>query len=231
MALRRANIAIANREIHRRIGMSGGSLVRQLVREQTKQHRALPVRQLEQWHDAAFTKATRDVHLLPGVEELLRHLNQTAVRWAIATTGGRKQTRRLLRALTIQPQTVVTGDDVEKAKPSPDVFVLAAHRLSVPIDQCIVVGDSVWDMLAAGRALTKAERMESNQLSPQSNPGAQSKQDLRESCPKRLCGPSVHDPTPGRRQPRPERPLVLCRRELRGQPSLRPYRVKVAHRA
>ena len=152
MALRRANIAIANREIHRRIGMSGGSLVRQLVREQTKQHRALPVRQLEQWHDAAFTKATRDVHLLPGVEELLRHLNQTAVRWAIATTGGRKQTRRLLRALTIQPQTVVTGDDVEKAKPSPDVFVLAAHRLSVPIDQCIVVGDSVWDMLAAGRA-------------------------------------------------------------------------------
>lgn len=116
-SLKGANIAIANCEIHRRIGMSGGALVRQLVREQTKKHRALPIQQLEQWHDTAFTKATRDVHLLPGTEELLRHLNQVGVRWAIATTGGRKQTRRLLRALKIPPKTVVTGDDVEKAIP------------------------------------------------------------------------------------------------------------------
>jgi len=46
---------------------------------------------------------------------------------------------------------VVTGDDVAKAKPSPDVFVSAAKRLRVPVEHCIVVGDSVWDRLAAGR--------------------------------------------------------------------------------
>jgi beta-phosphoglucomutase-like phosphatase (HAD superfamily) len=46
---------------------------------------------------------------------------------------------------------VITGDDVIKAKPSPDVFVLAAKRLGVLIENCIVVGDSPWDMLAAGR--------------------------------------------------------------------------------
>jgi len=46
---------------------------------------------------------------------------------------------------------VVTGDDVAKAKPSPDVFVSAADRLGVPVEDCVVVGDSVWDMLAAGR--------------------------------------------------------------------------------
>jgi phosphoglycolate phosphatase-like HAD superfamily hydrolase len=40
---------------------------------------------------------------------------------------------------------------VEKAKPSPDVFALAAQTLKVPISDCIVVGDSVWDLLAAGR--------------------------------------------------------------------------------
>ncbi len=152
VSLRRANITIANCEIHRRIGMSGGSLVRQLVRQQSTKHRALPVEQLEKWHDTAFRKATRDVHLVSGANELLRHLNQTGVRWAIATTGGREQTRRLLRRLKVPPKIVVTGDDVERAKPSPDVFVLAAQRLSVPIDRCIVVGDSVWDMLAAGRS-------------------------------------------------------------------------------
>jgi HAD superfamily hydrolase (TIGR01549 family) len=151
-ALRRSNTSIANWEIHRRIGMSGGSLVRQLVREQSKKQPAFPVHQLEKWHDAAFTKATRDVHLLPGTAELLRHLNHAGVRWAIATTGGQKQTTRLLRRLKISTKTVVTGDDVEKAKPSPDVFALAAQQLGVPLDQCIVVGDSVWDMLAAGRS-------------------------------------------------------------------------------
>jgi len=46
---------------------------------------------------------------------------------------------------------VVTGDDVAKAKPSPDVFVNAAKRLGVPVEHCVVVGDSIWDMLAAGR--------------------------------------------------------------------------------
>ena len=83
---------------------------------------------------------------------MLRYLRQSSIRWAIATTGDRKQTTRLLRDLKIPPQTVViTGDDVIKAKPSPDVFVLAAKRLGVPIENCIVVGDSPWDMLAAGR--------------------------------------------------------------------------------
>jgi HAD superfamily hydrolase (TIGR01549 family) len=151
-ALRRANIAVANCEIHRRIGMSGEFLIRQVVRAQTTKHRALPIQQLEQWHDSAFTKATRDIHLLPGAEELLRHLDRVGVRWAIATTGGRKQTRRMLRRLKMPAKIVVTGDDVEKAKPSPDVFVLAAQGLGVGIENCIVVGDSVWDMLAAGRS-------------------------------------------------------------------------------
>jgi phosphoglycolate phosphatase-like HAD superfamily hydrolase len=81
------------------------------------------------------------------VRQLVRDLP-----WAIATTGGRKQTERLLEVLGLSPKTiVVTGDEVVKAKPSPDVFVLAAQRLRVPIERCIIVGDSIWDMLAAGR--------------------------------------------------------------------------------
>ena len=46
---------------------------------------------------------------------------------------------------------MLTGDDVTKAKPSPDVFVLAAERLERRVEDCIIVGDSIWDMLAAGR--------------------------------------------------------------------------------
>lgn len=47
---------------------------------------------------------------------------------------------------------VVTRDRVERAKPDPDLFLAAADELGVPIEDCIVVGDSVWDLLAARRA-------------------------------------------------------------------------------
>jgi hypothetical protein len=68
------------------------------------------------------------------------------------TTGGREQNKKLLRTLQVGAKSVVvTGDDVAKAKPFHDVFIAAANRLAVPIDHCIVVGGSVWDMLAAGR--------------------------------------------------------------------------------
>jgi phosphoglycolate phosphatase-like HAD superfamily hydrolase len=47
---------------------------------------------------------------------------------------------------------VITRDQVDRAKPDPDLFLAAAKGLGVPIHQCIVVGDSVWDLLAARRA-------------------------------------------------------------------------------
>src|SRR5436190_20310037 len=47
---------------------------------------------------------------------------------------------------------IVTRDQVEHAKPDPDLFLAAAQRLGVPITASVVVGDSVWDLLAARRA-------------------------------------------------------------------------------
>jgi HAD superfamily hydrolase (TIGR01509 family) len=151
-SLRSVGIVVPGWKIHRRIGMNGKSMVRQLLREPEVDQRTARVGSLEKKHDAAFRKAASEIRLLPGSRELLGYLSQSGIRWAIATTGNRKQTTRLLRDLKIPSRTVViTGDDVVKAKPSPDVFVLAAKRLGLQIENCIVVGDSPWDMLAAGR--------------------------------------------------------------------------------
>jgi HAD superfamily hydrolase (TIGR01509 family) len=145
-------IVVPNWKIHRRIGMNGRAMVFQLLREPEVGRRTMKIGPLEEKHDAAFSKAVSNIRLLPGARELLRYLSQSSILWAIATTGNRKQTTGLLRDLKVPPHTVViTGDDVMKGKPSPDVFVLAAKRLGVPIENCIVVGDSPWDMLAAGR--------------------------------------------------------------------------------
>jgi HAD superfamily hydrolase (TIGR01509 family) len=151
-ALLSADIIIPLWKIHRRIGMSGKSFLPELLREmpRTKKHKNLD--QLEDKHDTIFRKSIPRVSALPGANRLLKHLSRHNIRTAIATTGGRAQTSQLLKHLEIPKSVIiVTGDDVEKAKPSPDIFVIAAHKLEFPIDDCIVIGDSPWDMLAAGR--------------------------------------------------------------------------------
>jgi HAD superfamily hydrolase (TIGR01509 family) len=57
-----------------------------------------------------------------------------------------------LLGLDIANTVVVTRDDVQRAKPDPDLFVTAATRLHADIDSSVIVGDSIWDMLAARRA-------------------------------------------------------------------------------
>jgi HAD superfamily hydrolase (TIGR01509 family) len=153
VALREAGIAIPAWKIHRHIGMNGKHLIAQLLRELE----ALPKRKpnfmgLEKRHDALFGKRISTLAALLGANELLEHLTANEIRWAIATAGNRKHTMLLLKHLQIPKNVpVVTGEDVANAKPSPDVFVLAAQRLGVSMTDSIVVGDSIWDLLAAGR--------------------------------------------------------------------------------
>jgi HAD superfamily hydrolase (TIGR01509 family) len=148
-ALRSEKIMLSNWAIHRHIGMSGSSFVKELTRE-AKRKRSMNIERLEAKHDAAFNKVKLEV--LPGSAALLRHLIRVKVKFAIATTGGKAATTRLLSLLNVpQGVAVVTGDDVKRAKPAPDVFVLAAEKLGVPIGDCIVIGDSTWDVLAAAR--------------------------------------------------------------------------------
>lgn len=151
-ALRSARIVIPLWKIHRRIGMSGKSFLKELLREMPGKIKNLNLDQLESKHDSVFRRFIPRLSPLPGANDLLKHLARQRIRIAIATTGGRAQTDRLLQQLQLPKNIeIITGDDVEKAKPSPDIFVAAAERLQVAIGDCIVVGDSTWDMLAAGR--------------------------------------------------------------------------------
>jgi phosphoglycolate phosphatase-like HAD superfamily hydrolase len=72
---------------------------------------------------------------------------------AIATSGRLENARYALNLLKLHPSVaVVTRDDVRFAKPDPDLFLAAGGRLTVPMNRCVIVGDSVWDLLAARRA-------------------------------------------------------------------------------
>jgi len=152
-ALEKAGIELSVWRIHRRIGMSGGLFVNALLRETGHRVTREEAARLQQLHAEAYRRLARPVRPLPGARELLAFLTRARVPWAIATSGRMATAAPALKTLGIPPGVpVVTRDQVEYAKPDPDLFLAAAERLNVPISTSIVVGDSVWDLLAARRA-------------------------------------------------------------------------------
>jgi len=152
-ALEEAGIQLSVWRIHRRIGMSGGLFVNALLRETGFDVTAEMAARLAHLHAQAYAKLTPQVRVLPGAQDLLDYLSRVGVPWAIATSG-RIETARPILDLLHLPATVpiVTRDQVRYAKPDPDLFLAAANRLGVSISASVVIGDSVWDLLAARRA-------------------------------------------------------------------------------
>jgi HAD superfamily hydrolase (TIGR01509 family) len=153
-ALERSGISLAVWRIHRRIGMSGGLFVNALLRETGQA--SVPREQAErarQYHAEAYARLVNQVRPLPGARELLAYLTEADVPWAIATSGWLESARPALEMLNVGPNAaIVTRDQVRHAKPDPDLFLAAARKLDAQIAASVVVGDSVWDLLAAQRA-------------------------------------------------------------------------------
>jgi len=139
--------------IHRRIGMSGGLFVQALVRETGRVLPAPDIEALQQAHAAGYRKQMGSVTPLPGARELLAALTGAGVKWAIATSGRAATARPALELLGLPADTpMITRDLVRHAKPDPDLFLAAAALLDAEPRHTMVVGDSVWDLLAARRA-------------------------------------------------------------------------------
>ena len=140
-------------KIHRRIGMSGGLFVNALVRELETHLDAETLAALPKLHQEAFIRHYDTVQPLPGARELLATLTEHGVPWAIATSGVSRYAELARDMLDLPADTVfITRDQVRYATPDPDLFLTADDRLGVNIRDSWVVGDSVWDLLAAQRA-------------------------------------------------------------------------------
>jgi HAD superfamily hydrolase (TIGR01509 family) len=152
-AFEMAGIELAVWRIHRQIGMSGGLFVHALMRETGRHVSVEEARRIQGQHKRAYKRLVRQVRPLPGAQKLLTYLARMKVPHAIATSGHMETAQHTLKILGVGPKVpIVTRDQVQHAKPDPDLFLAAAERLSCPITRCIVVGDSVWDLLAARRA-------------------------------------------------------------------------------
>jgi HAD superfamily hydrolase (TIGR01549 family) len=153
-ALETEGIDLSVWRIHRKIGMSGGLFANMLLRETGVEFSVERIERLQKMHAAAYNRVSKHIKPLPGARALVAALTEANIPWAIATSGRMETAGPVLETLGVDLNRVpvVTRDLVKYAKPDPDLFLAAAHKLGVSIEAASVVGDSVWDMLAARRA-------------------------------------------------------------------------------
>jgi HAD superfamily hydrolase (TIGR01549 family) len=152
-ATQAAGIELPVWRIHRQIGMSGGLMLNALSRETGQPVSRKGAERIQRVHAEAYAKQAPSLRVLPGAQELLDTLADHRVPHAIATSGRMHSARHALKLLKLhQNVPVITRDDIRFAKPDPDLFVAAGKQLKVSMSRCVIVGDSVWDLLAARRA-------------------------------------------------------------------------------
>jgi HAD superfamily hydrolase (TIGR01549 family) len=152
-ALQEVGVSLPVWKLHRRIGMSGGLFVTALLRELGTTLEADKLARVSELHAESYRRQFPSVEALPGAAELLAELSAQGVPWAIATSGAERSARPGLALLGLGDDVpLITRDQVRYAKPDPDLFLAAAELIGVEIADSTVVGDSVWDLMAARRA-------------------------------------------------------------------------------
>lgn len=136
--------------IHHRIGMGGDQLLRELLGDDDSEL-AEAAREAHRRH---FDRLKPEIRPFEGSREILAAVAARGPRVVLATSADKAELPALLKALG-EPDdvdVVTSADDVEEAKPEPDVFQVAMRRAGVGPERAIAVGDTVWDVIAAGRA-------------------------------------------------------------------------------
>ncbi|HET7326809.1 MAG TPA: HAD family hydrolase [Nocardioidaceae bacterium] len=147
------DVDLAVWRIHKRIGMSGSLLSQRVAHESSMELTQAQQDKVEDLHSRYYHEALSWVRPLPGARDLLLALSDADLPWIIASSGEAEQTEAQVSKLDL-PETppYLSSADATHAKPHPDILLTAAERLGAEPEQCIVVGDAIWDLLAARRA-------------------------------------------------------------------------------
>jgi len=151
--LSEAGYTISDEFIDRRIGVGTRKIMEDALRECGIDFNEEELERLVERKIEFQTELTGAVDLFEGAVELLDAL-YGRVKIALATMGPRKVVDRLLSEKSIRRyfDVVVTADEVPKPKPNPEIFLKAARRIKVRLEECLVVEDSIFGVKAAKAA-------------------------------------------------------------------------------
>ena len=137
---------VAAADVHRCVGMGAGLLIERLIGGEDEK--------AEQGHAEEYERLWPELRPFPGAVDLLREVRKRGGEAVLATSATEEEVGALRRALDCDDviSEITSAADVGEAKPSPDIFTTALSTSGLTPDTCVVVGDTVWDAEAAGRA-------------------------------------------------------------------------------
>ncbi|MFN2502929.1 MAG: HAD family hydrolase [Acidimicrobiales bacterium] len=132
-------------KIHPLIGMGSDQLVERLIGRESEE--------ASDGHSRHYESYKKDIKAFPKAAELLKELDRRGGRVVLATSSDEKDLEVLRGAIGADDaiDEAVTKGDVEHSKPAPDIFEAALDKLDLDPDRTLVVGDTVWDIDAAGK--------------------------------------------------------------------------------
>ena len=141
--------AIPRAAIHRQIGKGSDLLLPELLGDDEK-----AIERANTRHSELYLELQEQGYPLPGAKELLTALAERSIPAWLATSAKPEQLEFLLGALEADGKIagVVSSGDVEASKPEPDIFAATLERAGCAPDDTMVVGDTVWDVIAAKKA-------------------------------------------------------------------------------
>jgi HAD superfamily hydrolase (TIGR01509 family) len=152
-ALAAAGMRTTRDEVAPMIGMDGKRLARDVAEANHRRVADDEIEEIDRAAGEAFDRLNTSPRPLPGAGVLLRAIEARGLRWLIATSSRAEQVTRSVAALELAvPPTIVDGSQVKRAKPAPDLLLVAAERLGAPADRCWAVGDATWDIRASRAA-------------------------------------------------------------------------------
>jgi len=143
-------IELMEEEIRKRFGKPSATILSEVL--PTRLHGKIA--ELTKRKQRYFAEQPTSLKLYPGVEKVLKKLKERGMPLAVATSMNRKGLCASLQNLDIEKyfDVAVTVEDVTKGKPDPEMLLRAAEKLGRKPESCLMVGDSLYDVLAAERA-------------------------------------------------------------------------------
>jgi HAD superfamily hydrolase (TIGR01549 family) len=148
-AFRRSGVTPEIWRIHRHIGMGGDQLVGAVGGEDVEERLGDDIREAE---GELYMDMIEEVRPFEGARELIAELGEVADSVILASSAKEKEVDHYLDLLDARDLATdwTTSADVESTKPNPDLVKAAMDKAST--EQALMIGDTVWDCEAAGRA-------------------------------------------------------------------------------